>query len=102
MNALANKLANLPRRSQQLLPGLIVCAAVAAAAGFLSAHYGAPVMLFALLLGMSLNFLTARERYAVGIEFAGRQVLRMGVGLLGLRITMGQIADLGWHPVLLV
>jgi uncharacterized integral membrane protein (TIGR00698 family) len=102
MNALANKLANLPRRSQQLLPGLIACAAVAGAAGFLSAHYGAPVMLFALLLGMALNFLTARERYVAGIEFAGRQVLRIGVGLLGLRITMSQISDLGWHPVALV
>ena len=36
-----------------LFPGVLACAVVAAAASFLAEHYGAPVMLFALLLGLA-------------------------------------------------
>jgi len=75
---------------------------VAAAATFLSEHYGAPTLLFALLLGMAMNFLAVEGPCAPGIEFTARQVLRVGVALLGLRITVGQIAAMGWFPVLLV
>ena len=85
-----------------LMPGVLACGVVAAAATFLSEHYGAPVMLFALLLGMAMNFLSADGPCAVGIEFTARQLLRVGVALLGLRITFEQIASLGWNPVLLV
>lgn len=75
---------------------------VAAAATFLSEHYKAPVMLFALLLGMAVNFLAVEGQCKPGIEFTAREVLRVGVALLGMRITFSQIAALGWHPVLLV
>ncbi len=75
---------------------------VASAATFLSQHYGAPVMLFALLLGMSMNFLSQQGPCLPGIEIAAKQLLRLGVALLGLRITFGQIVALGWMPVLLV
>jgi len=75
---------------------------VAAAATFLSEHYGAPVMLFALLLGMAMNFLSAEGPCAAGVGFTGREVLRIGVALLGLRITIDQVTALGWFPPLLV
>ena len=84
------------------MPGVLACGVVAAAATFLSEHYGAPVMLFALLLGMAMNFLSADGPCAAGIEFTARHLLRVGVALLGLRITFEQIAALGWHPVSLV
>lgn len=61
---------------------------VGGAASFLSEHYGAPVMLFALLLGMAMNFLSAEGACQPGIEFAGRAILRVGIALLGLRITV--------------
>jgi uncharacterized integral membrane protein (TIGR00698 family) len=89
-------------RGKQLLPGVLASVAVAAAASFLSDHYGAPAMLFALLLGMAINFLAGQERYRSGVEFAARNVLRIGVALLGVRITLTQIAALGWQPVALV
>ena len=88
-----------PSPARTLFPGLLACGVVAAASTFLSEHYGAPVMLFALLLGMAMNFLSGEGPCAAGIEFAARQVLRFGVALLGLRITVGQIAELGWGPV---
>lgn len=59
-------------------------------------------MLFALLLGMSMNFLSTEGPCLPGIELAATHLLRLGVALLGLRITLGQIADLGWMPLALV
>ncbi|WP_449431919.1 YeiH family protein [Pseudomonas putida] len=100
MTAIA--LASVHSRTRELAPGFIVSLIVAAAASFLSEHYGAPVMLFALLLGMALNFLAGEGKCKAGIEFTARTVLRMGVALLGMRITLEQIAALGWKPVVLV
>ena len=81
------------------LPGLMVAALVAVAAQFLSEHYGAPAMLMAILLGIALNFLSEEGRTAPGIAFAARGVLRLGVALLGLRISAELFLGLGW-PVL--
>ena len=95
-------------RVKPLLPGLAISAVVAVAAMFLAEHYGAPVMLFALLLGMALNFLTQPEaggqknRSAAGIDFTAKAVLRLGVALLGLRITLDQVLALGWQPIAMV
>jgi uncharacterized integral membrane protein (TIGR00698 family) len=83
-------------------PGLTVAAVVAIAATFLSVHYGASAMLFALLLGMALNFLAEEGRCLPGIQMASTTVLRAGVALLGLRITIAQVEALGWHTILLV
>lgn len=90
------------QRLRELAPGFIVSAMVAAAASFLSEHYGAPVMLFALLLGMALNFLSGEGQCKPGIEYTARTVLRLGVALLGLRLTLAQMAALGWKPVVMV
>lgn len=92
---------SMTTRAQQLFPGIAVSTIVAAAASFLSEHYQAPVMLFALLLGMSLNFLSTEGQCKAGIEFTAREVLRLGVALLGMRITFSQIAALGWSPVIM-
>ena len=90
-------------RVRTLFPGVLACVVVAAAATFLSEHYGAPVMLFALLLGMAMTFLSGDGNPCKpGIEFSARTVLRLGVALLGLRITVGQIAALGWEPLVIV
>lgn len=86
-------------RERALLPGLTVCAVVAAASAFLADHYGAPVMLFALLLGIAMNFLSTDGPCAAGISFTAKTVLRIGVALLGLRITFAQVVSLGWSTV---
>ena len=89
-------------RVRELAPGFIVSLIVAAAASLLSEHYGAPVMMFALLLGMALNFLADEGSCKAGVEFTARMVLRIGVALLGMRITLEQMAALGWKPMALV
>ena len=83
-------------------PGLAVSAVVAIAATFLSVHYHASVMLFALLLGMALHFLAEEGPCLPGIQFASSVVLRVGVALLGARITLAQVEALGWQTVALV
>lgn len=82
--------------------GLGLALAIAAAATFLSAHYAAPAMLFALLIGMAFNFLAAGERWTPGLEVASRTLLRIGVALLGLRLTLSDVAKIGPGPSLVV
>jgi uncharacterized integral membrane protein (TIGR00698 family) len=92
----------LARHGHDLAPGLALALTIAAAASFLAEHYGGPVMLFALLIGMAFNFLATEGRCAAGISFASRTVLRFGVALLGVRITFGDISALGIETVLSV
>ena len=83
-------------------PGLLASALIAAAAGAVASLSGGPVMLFALILGIAMNFLGKREGFDAGIAFASKFILRLGVALLGLKITLGEVASLGWAPLLLV
>jgi uncharacterized integral membrane protein (TIGR00698 family) len=96
---LATRINFASARARELAPGVLACGVVGAASAFLSEHYGAPVMLFALLLGMAMNFLSADGACRPGIEFSARQLLRIGIALLGLRITASQVVALGWGPV---
>ncbi|PZX13224.1 YeiH family protein [Celeribacter halophilus] len=90
------------RKLQTLFPGVLSAVTVALAAKFLSEHYGAPVMLMALLIGMSFAFLSDAGTHTVsGIEFASKQLLRFGVALLGLGITVQQIASAGLGVLLI-
>jgi len=82
-------------RSAALLPGLMLAATIAAAAAFLATHYGAPAMLFALLLGMAFNFLYHEGPCRAGVDFAAKFILRLGVGLLGMRIVLEDLAQIG-------
>ncbi len=85
-----------------IVPGLTVAAIIALASRFVSEHYGAPAMLMALLFGIALNFLSAEPRTAPGIAWTSKTVLRMGVALLGMRISFDLAADLGAGVVALV
>ena len=89
-------------RIRTLFPGVMACAVGAVAATFLAEHYHAPQMLFALLLGLAMNFLSTEGPCKAGIDFTARAVLRCGVALLGLRITGAQVLALGWQPVVIV
>jgi MFS family permease len=89
-------------RTQALLPGVTVAVIVALASQFISDHYGAPAMLLALLFGISLNFLGDQAECGPGIAFGARTLLRLGVALLGLRISFEMVGALGWPIVALV
>ena len=82
------------------VPGLLIVALGTLAAGFLSDHYGAPPTLMALLIGLALNFLSADARLTPGLAFASRSLLRWGIVLVGVRVTLAQVVALG--PVALL
>lgn len=82
--------------------GFLVSVVVAAAAKFLSEHYGAPAMLMALLLGIAFHFLSEEGTCVAGITFTARTVLRIGVALLGARISLGLMIGLGPNLIALV
>ena len=92
----------LATRIQALLPGATAAIVIAIAAHFLAEHYGASAMLFALLLGMALNFLGQEGRTVAGVQWSASTLLRVGVALLGLRITTTEIAELGWGVTAMV
>lgn len=88
---------------KQCWPGLGVASITGMAALFLSEHYGAPAMLFALLLGMAVSFLYQQDSpCSCGIDFAATTLLRTGVVLLGLRIALGDLVVLGWQTALVL
>jgi uncharacterized integral membrane protein (TIGR00698 family) len=93
---------NLKARAALYGPGLAIACIVAIAAKWLSEHFTAPVLLFALLLGMAVNFASRERALKPGIDFAGRAILRVGVALLGARITLDQVRSLGMETVALV
>ena len=71
-------------------------AVIAIASTFIADHRGGPTLLYALLLGMALNTVAGEGRAKPGVDFAARRILRVGVALLGARITFEQIGGLGW------
>jgi uncharacterized integral membrane protein (TIGR00698 family) len=81
-----------------LWPGLALCGVAAAAAAWLSDHYGFPVILLGLLIGLSLNFISHDARTHRGLDFAARTCLRIGIVVLGFQVTFAQIAALGLGP----
>lgn len=83
-------------------PGVLLCAVIALAASFIARLHGGPQLLYALLIGVAFHFLLDDARIRPGIDFCTGAVLRLGVALLGARITTGQIAALGWNTALIV
>ena len=68
----------------------------------ISQHYGAPPMLIALLIGLSIHFVYDLDSVRPGINWSGRAVLRFGVALLGLKIAVADIISIGAGPLALV
>lgn len=90
------------RAVQSRWPGMAVAGMVALAASFISASYGGPQLLYALFFGLALHFLAQEPSCQPGIEFCSKSVLRLGVALLGARVTLPQIAELGSGVIVVV
>lgn len=80
---------------RRVWPGTATCVLIGLAASFVAALHNGPPMLYALLFGTAFHYQSQEDRTAPGVDFSGRTLLRLGVGLLGARITLEQIAGLG-------
>ncbi|SEL65310.1 conserved hypothetical integral membrane protein [Colwellia chukchiensis] len=82
--------------------GMVLCAIAAIIASLVATRYQAPVMLFALLLGLALHAFYRNKKVQAGVNFCSRELLRFCVGLLGVRIAFADIVALGIAPPLIV
>lgn len=90
--------------SSNVFWGLTLCAAIAAAAQWLSAlpalsARGIGPLTVAIALGLLLGNAAPRlsaGRWAVGLALAKRPILRAGIVLYGLRVTLQDVVALGW------
>jgi len=84
----------------RFVPGIAICAIASAAAAWLAQNYGVPIILAGLLLGLALNFASGDARTHEGLDATSRHGLRAGIVLLGLQVTLMQIAGMGAVPFL--
>ncbi len=89
-------------RVRDYLPGLAVAGATALAAAWLSDHYGPPLVLMGLLLGLALSFVSHDARTHAGLDALSQTGLRLGIVLLGMKVTLSQLAALGLWPFALL
>lgn len=95
-------------RTAPLIPGL--AAALAAVAVALAVHALVPVlpaMTIAVVLGIAAVNLPGTSALCdgplrAGLNFAGKHLMRAGIVFLGLKLSLGDIASLGWVTVALV
>jgi uncharacterized integral membrane protein (TIGR00698 family) len=83
-------------------PGVLLSAAVAVAAVLaeplmkrMTGGFSLPAMVIALFIGIALNRLAEDARFQPGITWCVKKLLRIAIGLLGLRIAFGDILGLG-------
>ncbi len=91
------------------LPGLAVAALIAVVA--FTVEYvvknNTPVVISPLVIAVVLgalasNFGFLSEKFRVGLSFAARNLLRLGIVLLGLQLSFSQVRDLGAPGLILV
>lgn len=89
-----------------VIPGLLLCIALAVAAFGLTMLFqidGLSPLIIALVLGMAVgNILSIPQMALGGLNFSMRQVLRGGIILLGLQLTLDQVATIGGSGVVLL
>lgn len=67
----------------------------------LSQKYAAPVMLFAILIGLALHPSYDSDNLKPGIDWCARPLLMVGVAMLGFRIDLHNVIELGWSTALI-
>ena len=91
-------------RIKVLFPGFALACMVAMAAQFVANQTQSPVMLIALLFGICLNSAVndAKNTLQEGLSFSATTILKIGIVLLGARISFNLFIELGWPVVSLV
>ena len=110
MSVLNSSTASPPSRivtlTRHLAPGIALAAAVAVAASLsaprIATVFPIPAMVIALLIGIALNGLASQRAFEPGLAWCVKKLLRIAIGLLGIRIALGDIVDLGLGVALLV
>lgn len=76
-------------------PVLFLCSTAAGAAAWVGEHYEFPVILLGLLVGLALGFAARNPETHRGLDLASGTFLRVGIVLLGLKVSTDLIAMIG-------
>ena len=92
------------RRWALRAPGILLVVVIAAVAWVLASTSSAlsPLVVGVALGAVAANVAPIPERCAPGIQWCAKTILRVGVVLLGLRLSLGDVADLGTRGLLVV
>ncbi|MBP0614931.1 YeiH family protein [Jiella mangrovi] len=89
-----------------ILPGLALTSAIALASFALHALPGMGLvspLILSIILGMALHNVVGTPSAAIpGVKFGLKRVLRAGIVLLGLQLTISQVAEVGWLGVVVI
>ena len=95
-------------RLQVLLPGLAAAAlALLLSLGIHRWVPALPVMTVAVVLGITAANLPGLAAWSsgpwrAGLNYAGKHLMRAGIVFLGLKLSLGEVIDLGWWSVALI
>jgi uncharacterized integral membrane protein (TIGR00698 family) len=91
-------------RVRPLLPGLAVVAAIVVVSDRIPDYVsGTSALIWALALGALIaNSGLMRPSWEPGIRVASRRILRIGVALLGIRLSLGTVGDLGLRTIVVI
>ncbi|TWF54836.1 YeiH family protein [Neorhizobium alkalisoli] len=99
-----NQLSGL--QAGHLLPGLLLTGAIAAMAFGLRGLTGITVLsplILSIVIGMLIrNIASVPATFEPGVEFSVKRLLRFGIVLLGLQVTVAQLLTLGGAGILMV
>ncbi|MDO4936944.1 MAG: putative sulfate exporter family transporter [Sutterellaceae bacterium] len=74
--------------------GILISVAIALAGMLISHVVGGPAVLYAMMIGLAFHYLSENPNVRPGMEFCIGPVLRIGVALLGVRITAEELSHL--------
>lgn len=83
-------------------PGILVCFTIATVAQLVAELSRVPAMLTALVLGFAFHFVSKDAVFDLGTDFAAKRMLRIGIALLGMRITFDNVLDVGMDSIIWV
>ena len=91
-------------RARLLVPGLALVAAIVVVSDRIPAYItGTSALIWALALGALIaNSGLLRPSFEPGIRVAARRILRVGVALLGIRLSLGVVGDLGLRTIAVI
>ncbi|NYI23597.1 YeiH family protein [Sphingobium indicum] len=85
---------------QLAVSGVVICAAIAWLSMLAGNATGIPPVLLALIAGAALAHRFDVAPLGEGVNFTVRTILRAGIALIGVRLSVAQIAELGISTVL--
>lgn len=97
-----------PSNLAKCAPGIALCCAIAAVAFTANANHWMqfgkvfiPPLIVTLVVGMMLQPLSTKDVLKPGLEFSGRTLLRTGVALYGVQLTLGDLVHGGALPIVI-